>query len=302
MPIQATFVSAASYTLEALGDIFTRSFEDYFYPGTTTAAVLAARVRTEQIDLHRSLVMRVGDDAAGIALLGLRGDRAWCGGFGVTMPFRGRGLAHGLAAAMLDQARQAGVRGCGLEVLTRNQRAIKTYTRAGFQRLRDLQVLEWRQAPELPEIGAHAEGKAVGQVGRTLRQQAETDLQATLVQSTPAALLAHFAALHTVPSAWQRDLPALLVRGGMSGLALMEGERLCAYALLTPLADNGARLEDVGADDIERAMKLLSALQGRYARLISVNEPADGLYTPAFASTGFAEIDRQHDLWIDLKP
>ena len=133
MPIQVTFAPATAYTLDALGDIFTRSFENYFYPGTTTAAILSARVRTEQIDLHRSLVMRVGDDLAGIALLGLRGDRAWCGGFGVMLPFRGRGLAHELAVAMLDQARQAGARGCGLEVLTRNQRAINTYARAGFQ-------------------------------------------------------------------------------------------------------------------------------------------------------------------------
>src|SRR5262245_39558349 len=78
MPSQVTFAPAAAYTLDTLGDIFTRSFENYFYPGTTTAAILAARVRTEQIDLQRSLVMRVSDDLAGIVLLALRGDRAWC--------------------------------------------------------------------------------------------------------------------------------------------------------------------------------------------------------------------------------
>src|SRR5829696_8107769 len=149
MPSQVTFAPAAAYTLDALGDIFTRSFENYFYPRTTTAATLSARVRIEQIDLYRSLVMQVGDDLAGIALLGLRGDRAWCGGFGVMLPFRGRGLAHALATAMLEQARQAGARGCGLEVLTRNQRALNTYARAGFQPLRDLQVLEWHR-PQAP--------------------------------------------------------------------------------------------------------------------------------------------------------
>src|SRR5215216_4288567 len=140
MTKQITFVSATSYSLDALGDIFTRSFENYFYSGTTTAAILSGRVRTEQIDLQHSLVMQVGGDQAGIALLGLRGDRAWCGGFGVMLPFRRRGLAHKLAAAMLDQARQAGVYGCGLEVLTRNQAAISTYLRAGFKLVRDLQV------------------------------------------------------------------------------------------------------------------------------------------------------------------
>src|SRR5262245_28206210 len=112
MSEKLSFAAASSFSLDALGDIFTRSFEDYFYPGTTNAAALAARVRTEQIDLHHSLVLRLADAPAGLALLGLRGDRAWCGGFGVMLPYRGRGLAHHLAAAMLDQARNAGARAC----------------------------------------------------------------------------------------------------------------------------------------------------------------------------------------------
>jgi len=284
MSTPVTFASAAAYTLDALGDIFTRSFENYFYPGTTTAAVLAARVRTEQLDLQRSLVMCVGDAPAGIVLLGLRGDRAWCGGFGVMLPFRERGLAHALATAMLDQARQAGARGCGLEVLTRNQRAINTYVRAGFQMLRDLQVLEWHR-PQSP-------------VQNAIR--AEDLRKSAIVEAHPIGLLAHFAALHPVPAAWQRDLPALLVRGGMQGRALLDGERLRAYALLTPTPDGGARVGDLGAVDVEQAAMLLAALQLRYAQLSSVNEPVDSALTPAFATTGFVEVDRQHELWIDL--
>ena len=31
MHIQVTFAPATAYTLDALGDIFTRSFENYFY-------------------------------------------------------------------------------------------------------------------------------------------------------------------------------------------------------------------------------------------------------------------------------
>jgi GNAT superfamily N-acetyltransferase len=302
MPIQVTFAPAASYTLDALGDIFTRSFENYYYPGTTTAAILSARVRTEQIDLHRSVVMRVGDAVAGIALLGLRGDRAWCGGFGVMLPFRGRGLAHELAMAMLDQARQASARGCGLEVLTLNQPAIKTYARAGFQPLRDLQVLEWRRPQGPPEPGIQRDDQlSIGQADKQLHQQEDTNLQSSIAQPHPTVLLAHFAALHHVPAAWQRDLPALLVRGGMDGLALMDGERLRAYALLTPTLDSGARVEDIGADDVERAAMLLLALQARYARLISENEPADSALTPAFEAAGFIEVDRQHELWADLQ-
>lgn len=80
MQAEVTFVPASSFSLDALGDIFTRSFEGYFYPGTLTAAMLAARARIESLDLHHSLVLLVGGEPAGVALLGLRGDRAWCGG------------------------------------------------------------------------------------------------------------------------------------------------------------------------------------------------------------------------------
>jgi RimJ/RimL family protein N-acetyltransferase len=294
MTIQVTFASAAAYTLDELSDIFTRSFEDYFYPGTTTAAILAARVRAEQIDLQRSLVMRVAADPVGIALLGLRGDRAWCGGFGVMLPLRGRGLAHELAAAMLEQARQAGARGCVLEVLIRNQRAIKAYTRVGFQPLRDLQVLEWGRPhpPAQDSIGA--------EIPRAEQRADAGDQQAVLVSRSPAALLAHFAALHPTPAAWQRDLPALLVRSGMVGAALIDSDQLRAYVLLTPLPNGGARIEDLGATDAAQAAMLLAALQARYTRLISVNEPADSTLTSAFAAAGFTEADRQHELWVDL--
>ena len=54
------FVSAASLSLEAFADIFTRSYEGYAYNVRATAPDVAARVRTEQLDLHRSLVMLVG--------------------------------------------------------------------------------------------------------------------------------------------------------------------------------------------------------------------------------------------------
>jgi GNAT superfamily N-acetyltransferase len=301
MPETPAFLPASTFSLDALGDIFTRSFENYFYPGTTTAAVLATRARIEQLDLHRSLVLRLGDELAGIALLGLRGDRAWCGGFGVTLPFRGRGLSHELAAAMLDQARQASARGCALEVLTRNQPAIKTYARAGFKLVRDLQVLEWRRSQESPEPSVEAEEhKIVRQANTQLYQQADEQLQTPLVQLHPTALLAYFTALHPAPAAWQRDLPALLARGGMHGLAWMDGARLRAYALLTLTPDSGARVEDIGADDVEQAALLLAALQARYTRLISVNEPVDSALTPAFEAAGFIEADRQHELWIDF--
>ncbi|NJN19332.1 MAG: GNAT family N-acetyltransferase, partial [Oscillochloris sp.] len=79
-----SFASAATLSLEALADLFTRSFEGYFYPGTTTTALLARRVRTESIDLLHSPIVLRDDVPVGIALVARRDRRAWCGGFGIT--------------------------------------------------------------------------------------------------------------------------------------------------------------------------------------------------------------------------
>ena len=273
------FQSAAAYSLDALGDIFTRSFEGYFYAATVTAPMLSARVRAENLDLHRSLVMLLDGQPAGIALLGLRGDRAWCGGFGVAAQARGRGHAHRLAAAMLDQARQAGMRDFSLEVLTRNAAAIKTYLGAGMQVRRDLRVLEWRSESAQP-TGA---GGGPELVGWPLQR-----------------LLADFDRLHPVPAAWQRDLPSLLVRAGLQSLALLDAGRVSGYVLFQLDAAGNARLADLGAEQVEQARMLLAGLQQRAQQIASVNEAADSPLMPAFDALGFVETDRQHELVLQL--
>ena len=272
------FAPATAFSLDALAEIFTRAFEGYYYAQTLTAAMFAAKTRLESLDLHFSAVMLAGAEPCGIAVLGLRGERAWCGGFGVTAPMRGAGLAHRLAAEMLGRARAAGARECVLEVLTRNERAIKTYARAGFRATRDLRILEW-SAPE----GERPTGRAP-----------------ELAEQAPARLLDRFAALHPAPAAWQRDLPALLARGNLRGLALEEGEQTRAYALVADSPNGGARVEDLAAEGVEQAAALLLALRERYARLISVNEPADSPLTAAFEAAGFVERDRQYEMAIRL--
>jgi ribosomal protein S18 acetylase RimI-like enzyme len=282
---QPHFLPASSFTLDALADIFTRSFEDYFYPGVTSAEQLSRRVRIEQIELHRSLVMLLDDTPAGQALVALRGDHAWCGGFGVMKPLRGHGLAHALAQAMLEQARQAGARSFSLEVLTRNEPAIKAYKRVGLRTRRDLQILEWRRpAPDIRRPPAP---------GRSRTEAVE-------MIAEPRRLLERFVALHPTRAAWQRDLPALLARGGFQGLAVQQNGVPAAYVLFQASADGGARIEDLGAARVELVAPLLAALQARSSRILTINEPAESPLTAAFLSAGFVETDRQHELWIEL--
>ncbi|MFL5802045.1 MAG: GNAT family N-acetyltransferase [Roseiflexaceae bacterium] len=299
---EVRFLPASSFALDTLADIFTRSFENYFYPGVTTVEVLARRARIESLDLQHSLVMLAGEETAGQAMIGLRGDRAWCGGFGVLLRFRGLGLGRPLAAAMLDQARQAGARTFSLEVLTRNERAIRAYIGAGLRTRRDLLILEWRNPEEPRTENGHPQGQP-----RTEQRPASSDERSAIDESTlvgevaePARLLDRFAPLHLAPAAWQRDLPALLVQGGLRGLATPAGETAAAYLLYQAGADGSARIADLGATQVAQAGALLAALQAHFVRLITVNEPADSPLIAAFESAGFVETDRQHEMWIEL--
>ena len=273
--MQVQCVSAATYSLEQLAAIFTRSFEGYFYPLTTTAEILAVRVRCEQIDLVRSLVLTVAGVPAGIALLALRDDRAWCAGFGIMVAQRGQGLARQLIAELVAQARAAKAAHFSLEVLTRNEPAIKAYVGAGMTITRDLHVFEWNaskphQAQFNPEQG-----------------------RLTVVE--PYDLLHHFARLHAVKPAWQYDLPALLIKPNLQGVALIEDGAVCAYVLCAERADE-AIIQDVAAANAQDVVPLLRYLQSHYTKLVRVNEPANSPLAEAFFSTGFVETDRQHDL------
>jgi GNAT superfamily N-acetyltransferase len=273
-----SFTPAAGLSLEALADLFTRSFEAYFYPGITSAHTLARRVASEQIDLLRSLVLRVGGEPAGVTLLARRGERMWCGGFGVTMPYRGRGLAHSLAEAMIAEAREAGAERLSLEVLTRNAAALRVYERAGLRIARRLLVVAWR--PD--DAGATAIAGAPA-----------------LEAADPADLvLGHFAALHPAPAAWQREPAALLALPELRGLALREGGELTAYALVQ--GEDSLRLQDLAARDEPAARRLIAALQAGGRPITSVNEPAESPLTPAFLRSGFVVADEQHELALQL--
>jgi Acetyltransferase (GNAT) family len=271
------FAPAGTLPLDRLAELFTRSFEGYFYAMNVLPEQLAQRVRLEQIDLWRSPLLMVAGEPAGVALVALRGERAWCGGFGITMPWRSKGMALPLAQQMLEEARQGGAQHFALEVLARNERATQVYLRAGLRAVRDLLILEWRRSP-----GADPNGGP------------------DLAHAKPEQLLASFARLHPTPAAWQRDLPTLLSRSGLRGLALREGEQLSAYALYQDAPGGGARLIDLAAVDQAAALRLLASLKQRFERVTTVNEPDDSPTTHALIAAGFIELDRQHEMSTNL--
>lgn len=270
------FKSATSLSLEELAAAFNVAFGGYFYPQQLNGAKLARRVRLEQIDLAHSLLAYQGEEFAGLALLGIRGQHGWCGGFGIVPEHRGHGCAGELMSAFVAEARGCGLTRLSLEVLTRNTPAIRLYQNAGMQVTRDLLILE-RASIDHDSTSSFA-----------------------LMEAEPAVLLRHFARLHAQPCAWQRDLSSLLATEGVRGFYLGAAQEPEAYALLFTWSDGTTYLIDLAATNDELANALCAGLVQREGRLRIVNEPEQSLFIAALMSHGFVEAERQHEMACEL--
>lgn len=124
-----------------LAELFTRGYEGYFVPMHFDEPTLRYMVETWDIDLSKSRVA----PGAGLANLGVRGDRGWIGGIAVVPEQRGNGIGRALMEAVLELAPPTVL----LEVIEANEPAIRLYETLGFERTRVLKV--WRvEAPLAP--------------------------------------------------------------------------------------------------------------------------------------------------------
>lgn len=277
MPRPLVFQPATRFSLQQLAAYFTAAYEDYPYPVAVGAEQLARRVREEALDLAVSAVAELAGQPAGLFLVGRRGDEAWCGGFGVNKPLRGRGLAAPLAAEMLARTRAAGAVSMRLEVLQQNTVAKAAYERAGFRAFRELLILGWSPA-------AAAAGE---------RSPAAAPPVAAI---SAAEHLGRLPAPASPVQAWQRAHAALWSRADVE--AFRAGE---ASALVAPQPDGSARLLSLWTANAAPLAPLLAALQRSFRRLMVVNEPVDSPHLPALRVAGFRETDRQFEMRIDLR-
>lgn len=272
-------IRASTVSLEELAQAFTSAFAGYFFPMSLSAEQLARRVRFEQLDLHRSLLMFAGEELAGMALLGLRDHRAWIGGFGITAPHRGRKLSHTLMRAMLAEAREASALSLSLEVLRPNLAAFHLYERAGMRAERELIIFE-------------RDGLAT-----SLPDEEESREAPALSEAEAPELLKHFHRLHLQPPAWQRDLPALMVMDGLRGLCVGERDWPSAYALLREGPGGVTSVVDLAAT----AEALCAGLGRVLGPLRITNEPDASIFIAPLTTHGFRELERQREMEMTLE-
>ncbi|GAP66208.1 acetyltransferase, GNAT family [Mizugakiibacter sediminis] len=147
-----TLVSAGQLPLAALAALFEAAFSGYAVPIRQNAALLAARVRSEQIDLeHSRVALRDGAPCA-LCLLARRGDTMRIAAMGVVPAARGAGLGRLLLDEAIAVAREQRAARLLLEVLGSNAVARRLYERAGLRPRRRL--LGWQRAPFTPRAEA----------------------------------------------------------------------------------------------------------------------------------------------------
>lgn len=267
-------VVLAEYNVEWITQAFNHVYDGYVVPVHMDAASLRRHIRTAQIDLSISpaLVDERGEIGA-LALLGVRGKRAWIGGFGVAPEQRRRGVAAELIKHALHAASSAGVHEVALEVFTHNVAAVRVYRRAGFAVKRDLCIFEG------VATGVQAEDPGVA--------------DAALDDAIEASLR------RTVAPCWQRETEALRAMPDLQAIAI-EGSPQAGYALYAK-RDGGVRIADLWAPPgyVRNASRLLAALNRRFdpgTPLMLLNEPPESPVTSALLEAGWKMRYIQHEM------
>lgn len=267
-----SFGTLADLDLADLTSAFNLVYEGYLIPARVDENWMSAHLLQNDIDLtHSTLVsdVRTGE-VVGLAILGVREQRGWIGGFGIAPTCRGRGLSHLLMEQAIAEARVAGVRELVLEVLQPNHAAIRTYERAGFERVRELRIYE-----------------RSGGAGETARVE-------LLQRHDPAELLATRDHLDAPRPSWQREAPSLSRMEGLEGVSLDDAS---AWAIVKR-GNARVRILDIAARNTASAARLLAALdeEAPNAHAVIVNEPAESAVIPAFASSGWSEAMHQWEM------
>lgn len=262
---------ASQFSLAELTAFWNLGYTGYFIPIQFTEAQMENWIRCGDLDLDRSLVLMDGDKPAGFSFLGVRGDRGWIGGFGITPDYRGKGLAYSLFADHLKRIELDHVQ---LEVLVENW-ASKVYAAAGFVTERRLSILRGK----LPDGGNEQPVRL----------------------ASPQALLPHSERLHAeAPAPWQRQ-PAWLTKSlpaNANALYTGPADQPTGFLCYRVLENNSLTLLDAAAPGRPEADQLVAMLARLYPgfTVTILNEPEGSAIHQALTAAGCTEFKAQYEM------
>ncbi len=279
--IDIKLIPASRFTLDELTGIYNQTRVDYMVPMPMNAARLAEYISVYDVDLEHSLVAVQGDDLRGVAMLGVREDRAWITRLGVIPTTRRTGVGEALMAGLLEQAERLNIEFDMLEVIKNNTPAHTLFHKLGFYEVGELLVL--RRSPVSPDDPVVADAR------RLERHEALT-----------------LVGLDRGTQPWTNQSESLFNAQEVSGLYLTLGDGTRGWLVYQRQKFTLTRFiykTEVG-DPVELAYAFLSHLHHQYPRLdtqienIQVNDP----HLSAFYQMGYVESFRRIEMWRGTPP
>ena len=266
--------AATGMALPQLAELFNRAYEGYEVPLHVDEGALAFMHEAFDLAPERSRIAWHDERPIGVAMLAVRGPRAWVGGMGVASEARRAGVGEQLMRALLDSAREAGVKRVQLEVLEPNTRARALYEKLGFRTFRRLEVWQWESpgAPGAPPVEA----------------------------VEPRAARRRIAAARRAPEPWQRE-DATVDRLDVSTPAL-RALHTEGGDVVYRVTDGRASVLQLAAADVCSAGALLAAIRSRpgVTLLRYLNVPDDDPAAAALRAAGATCSAAQFEMALEL--
>ena len=275
-------ISASQFTIKELTEIYNQTRVDYMVPMPMNPARLAEYIHTYDVDLEHSLVAMRGDELLGVAMLGVREERAWLTRLGVLPATRRSGVGEALTVGLLEQAEGLGLRFDMLEVIKNNTPAHQLFLKLGFYEVGELLVL--RRSPVIPPpdpVVADAQRldrvEALDLVGRDRGTQPWTNQSESLYNAQEVSGL------------------RLMLADGSHGWLVYQRQKF----LLTRFI-----YKTESGNPVDMAYAFLSHLHSQYPRLdthvenIQLSDP----HLPAFYRMGYVESFRRIEMWRGEPP
>jgi len=275
-------IPASQFTIEQLTAIYNQTRVDYMVPMPMNAARLQEYVTAYDVSLEHSLVAVHEGEMLGVAMLGVRRERAWITRLGVVPTTRRHGTGQGLMSGLLEQADELGIRFSMLEVIKNNVPAHQLFLKLGFYEVGELLVLRRPPVASPPEpVIADAERierpEALDLVGRDRGTQPWTNQSESLFNAQDVSGLRIF-------------LP-----DGSRGWLVYQRQKFTLTRFIYKTEDG---------DPATVAYAFLTHLHHQYPRLdtqlenIQVGDP----HLPAFYRMGYVEAFRRIEMWRGKAP
>lgn len=270
-------VPASQFTIEQLTTLYNKTRVDYMVPMPMNVARLADYIRLYDIDLDHSFVAIQGEEMLGVAMLGVRYQRAWITRLGVVPTTRRHGAGKMLVRALIAAADSSHLPLIMLEVIKNNAPAHQLFLKLGFRETGELLVLRRspRTSPPDPMV---ADAQRLDRTDSLVLVGHDRGMQPWTNQS------------ESLTNAQEVSGIRLTLADGSRGWLVYQRQKF----LLTRFAFKTER-----GDPVTVARALLSHLHSQYPRLdtqienIQMGDP----HLPAFYDMGYMESFRRVEMW-----